>query len=159
VLALAGPVALLVLVNVIFAGYTTLSAAAFSSGTSPVVFAFLRDLTACCCFVPALLFFERRGARCPRAEHWGHIICLAALGVWGSQLMSALAISNLSPAVYGMLKPAVPAVTMALAVALGMQPCSARARSSQLKALGVLAAVGGAVSVVAASGEEREAKS
>ena len=156
--SLGGPVALLVLVNVLFSGYTTLSSAAFSSGTSPVVFAFLRDATACCCFVPALLLCERRGARVPRPEHWGHVVALAALGVWGSQLMSALAISYLSPAVYGLLKPAVPAVTMGLAVALGMQPCNARARASQLKALGVLAAVGGAVTVVAASGEEHEAK-
>ena len=157
------PVLVLVLVNVTFSSYTTVAGSAFKSGASPVVFAFLRDAVACCCFGPALVLWSRSDASAgfsvwPRHEHWPHFLGLAFLGVWGSQLMSALAIYNLSPAIYGLLKPSVPAVTMAIAIILGMQPFSLRARASQLKIVGVAAAVGGGVLIVLASGEDHEAK-
>ena len=156
------PVLVLVLVNVIFSAYTTVAGAAFKSGASPVVFAFLRDAVACCCFLPTLVWWSRNSAAgasvWPRREHWPHFLGLAFLGVWGSQLMSALAISNLSPAIYGLLKPTVPALTAAIAIALGMQPFSVRERASQLKVVGIAAAVGGGVLIVLASGEDHEAK-
>jgi drug/metabolite transporter (DMT)-like permease len=154
----AAPVVVLLLVNITFSAYTTLAAAAFRGGTSPVVFAFLRDAVAVCCFVPALALSSRSsgGPWRPRAEHFSLFLLLAFLGVWGSQLMSALAIANLSPAIYGLLKPSVPAVTMFIAVMLGMQRFNIRARASQFKAAGVAAAVGGAVLIVVASGEDHE---
>ena len=155
------PAALLVVVQLNFSLYSVLGSAAFHSGTSPIVFALLRDVVACCCFVPALLL-EARQARAsplrlvPRAEHALHFFALAATGVWGSQLMSALAIANLSAPIYGLVKPCVPVVTLAVAVAAGQHAFNLRTRASQLVVLGVLAAVGGAAFIVAASYVDRE---
>ena len=152
-----GPVALLVLVNLVFSGYAVLAASAFKSGTSPVVFALLRDLIACALFLAALA--RARPARLlPRAEHAGAFIALAISGVWGSQLFSALCISNLSAPIYSLLKPAVPVVTLVLAAAAGVAPFDLRTRPTRLTVAGVLLAIGGGAAIVAASFADRESK-
>ena len=151
----AAPVALLVLVNLLFSGYAVLGSAAFKSGTSPAVFALLRDLVACALFAASLL--RARPARLlPRAEHAGHFLALAATGVWGSQLMSALTIAYLSAPIYGLLKPAVPVVTLLVAAASGVAPFDLRTRATQLTVAGVLLAIGGGAAIVAASFADRE---
>jgi len=152
-----GPVALLVLVNLLFSGYAVLASSAFKSGTSPVVFALLRDLIACALFLAALA--RARPARLlPRAEHAGAFIALAISGVWGSQLFSALCISNLSAPIYSLLKPAVPVVTLVLAAAAGVAPFDLRTRPTRLTVAGVLLAIGGGAAIVAASFADRESK-
>ena len=149
------PVALLILVNLLFSGYAVLGSAAFKSGTGPAVFALLRDLIACALFALALL--RARPARpWPRAEHVGHFVLLAVTGVWGSQLMSALTIANLSAPIYGLLKPCVPVVTLALAAASGIAPFDLRTRATQLTVAGVTLAIGGGAAIVAASFADRE---
>jgi len=153
----AAPAALLVLVNLIFAGYAVLGSAAFKSGTSPAVFALLRDLIASALFLVALLR-ARPKRLTPRAEHVGHFIALACTGVWGSQLMSALTIANLSAPIYSLLKPAVPVVTLLAAAALGVARFDLRTRPTQLMVAGVLLAIGGGAGVVAVSFADRESK-
>jgi drug/metabolite transporter (DMT)-like permease len=151
------PIALLVLVNLLFSGYAVLASAAFKSGTSPVVFALLRDLIACALFLAALA--HTRPARLlPRAEHLGFFVALAVTGVWGSQLMSALCISYLSAPIYGLLKPAVPVVTLVVAAAVGVTPFDLRTRPTQLTVVGVLLAISGGAAIVAASFTDRESK-
>lgn len=155
--------AILLVVQLFFSLYAVLGSAAFKSGTSPVVFALLRDLVACACFAPALLAEEARRAAperrlVPRVEHAAYFFALALTGVWGSQLMSALAIANLSAPVYGLMKPCVPVVSLIAAVAVGQFAFDLRARASQLVVAGVLLAVGGAAFIVVASYEDRESK-
>lgn len=155
--------AVLLIVQLFFSLYAVLGSAAFKSGTSPVVFALLRDVVACACFVPALFLEEsRRPASTrrlvPRAEHALPFFTLALTGVWGSQLMSALAISNLSAPIYGLMKPCVPVVTLIVAVLVRQFAFDVRTRASQLVVGGVLLAVGGAAYIVAASYEDRESK-
>jgi len=155
--------AILVVVQLFFSLYAVLGSAAFKSGTSPVVFALLRDVVACACFFPALLAEEARRAAparrlVPRGEHAGAFFALALTGVWGSQLMSALAIANLSAPIYGLMKPCVPVVTLVVAALAGQFAFDIRTRASQLVVGGVLLAVGGAAYIVAASYEDRESK-
>jgi drug/metabolite transporter (DMT)-like permease len=163
-LPLLGPACMLLVVQLFFSLYAVLGSKAFKSGTSPVVFALLRDVVACACFVPALVLEESRrtggGARrlVPRAEHALAFFALAVTGVWGSQLMSALAISNLSAPIYGLMKPCVPVVTLTVSVLVGQFAFDIRTRASQLVVVGVLLAVGGAAYIVAASYEDRESK-
>ena len=153
-----GPAVVLVLVQLAFSTYAVLGSAAFHSGTSPAVFALLRDVIAVICFLPSL-YFESRYASprlLPRAEHFGHFFLLGILGVWGSQLMSALSIANLSAPIYGLLKPCAPVVSLLVAVAVGLQPFNIRTRASKLLLAGVLLSVGGAAYIVGASYQDRE---
>ena len=149
----------LLLVQLAFSAYAVLGSAAFRSGTSPTVFALLRDLIAVGCFLPTLYFESRAQASprlLPRAEHLGQLLLLGILGVWGSQLMSALSIANLSAPIYGLLKPCAPVVSLVVAVAVGLQQFNIRTRASQLLVAGVLLSVGGAAYIVGASYQDRE---
>ena len=151
------PALTLIAVQFAFSAYAVLSSAAFKGGTSPAVFALLRDLIALLCFLPAL-YFSHASRLLPRFEHLGHFLLLGVFGVWGSQLMSALTIANLSAPIYGLLKPCAPVVSLGAAVALGAQPFDIRARPSQLIAAGVLLSVAGAAYIVGASYQDRESK-
>jgi drug/metabolite transporter (DMT)-like permease len=155
--------ALLLIVQLFFSLYAVLGSAAFKSGTSPVVFALLRDFVACSCFIPSLYFEESRRPVpvrrfIPRTEHAFFFFALALTGVWGSQLMSALAIANLSAPIYGMMKPCVPVVTLIVAVFVGQFSFDIRARASQLVVGGVILAVSGAAYIVVASAVDSESK-
>ena len=147
------PVLLLIIVNLIFSGYVVYAKLALTSGTSPEVFALLRDLIACILFVPTLWLVERRkppAARrfWPRQEHWGLIIALGVLGVFGAQLLGSISLSFLSSATYGLLSPATPVFTLLVSLAVGVDTVNVRAVGSWVKLLGVLVTVGGAVVIV-----------
>lgn len=152
----AVPVALLVVVNVIFSGYQVLTEFALKTGMNAVVFALLRDAVAVACFLPTHFFVESRRPVAerqvwPKPEHSGYVTALGFLGVWGAQLLSSLAISNLSATLYGLLTPTVPVVTLVVSVLAGIDTLSARSAASWLKVSGVLITVAGAASVVAFS--------
>jgi drug/metabolite transporter (DMT)-like permease len=149
------PAGILTLVQFLFSCYAVLGSATFHNGMSPAVFALLRDVVAMGCFVPALLLSHPLRL-VPAPEHWGHFFMLALLGVWGSQLMSALTISCLSAPLYGLLKPCAPVVTLLVAILLGSQRFSIVSRSSQLIVAGVMLSVAGAATIVGASFNDRE---
>jgi len=149
------PAGILVLVQFLFSSYAVLGASTFHNGTSPAVFALLRDVVALGCFVPALLL-SRPPRLIPAPEHWGFFFLLALLGVWGSQLMSALTISCLSAPLYSLMKPCVPVVTLLVAVLMGSQRFSIASRSSQLLVAAVTLSVAGAATIVGASFSDRE---
>ena len=93
------PVTLLIIVNTIFSGYVVLTAQALKGSANAVVFAFLRDVGASAILMPACYFTSR--TFWPKSEHWGQFILLGGLGVWGAQLLSSLAIKNLTALNYG----------------------------------------------------------
>jgi len=153
------PIALLIFVQIIFSGYAVLGSAAFKSGTSPIVFAFLRDLIAICFFVPSFVVEELRSSKSagrgvrflPRQEDVPYFFLLAVQGVWGSQLMSALTISNLSAPIYGLLKPAVPIVTYVASVVVGVTPFNIKTQETRYTIVGVILAIAGCIVIVADS--------
>jgi drug/metabolite transporter (DMT)-like permease len=150
---------LLILVQMIFSGYAVLGSAAFKSGTSPIVFAFLRDLIALCLFIPSFIVEEIRSSKAsnrraqflPRHEDLPHFFLLGVQGVWGSQLMSALTINNLSAPIYGLLKPAVPIVTYIASVVVGVTPFDIKTIETRYTIFGVLLAIIGCIVIVADS--------
>jgi drug/metabolite transporter (DMT)-like permease len=156
----AFPLLLLVVVQAIFSGYVTLTSAALSSSSSssaspsPLVFALLRDTLASVLFLGALAGKELRkppGPQrlwLPRREHFGYLIALGALAVFGTQLLGVLAIRNLSAPVYGFLTPTVPVVTLLASYLFGLDAFRVRNRGSWLKVVGIAITVGGAVFVV-----------
>jgi len=156
------PIALLIFVQIIFAGYAVFGSAAFKSGTSPIVFAFLRNVIASCCFIPSFIIEEYYTSKAshrpmrllPKQEHTFYFILLGIQGVWGSQLMSALTISNLSAPIYGLLKPMVPIVTYIISVIFGVTPFEIKTRETKYTILGVLLAIIGCIVIVADSSAE-----
>jgi drug/metabolite transporter (DMT)-like permease len=157
------PLLILTLVSAITSGYTVLTEATLASGTSPVVFAFLRDLVALALFIPALVVSEtwsRRRCRSratesdapvelwPRREHGAYFVLLALLGVFGGQLCGAISISYLSASLYGLLTPTVPAFALIVGYAVGFETFRIREASSWLKLLGIAVSIGGAAVIV-----------
>jgi drug/metabolite transporter (DMT)-like permease len=149
------PLLLLVLVQTIFSGYVVLTAASLSSkNTPPLIFALLRDAVASSCFLAALLC---SGApRLPRRDHYGYIIALGGLAVFGTQLLGVLAIRSLSAVIYGFLTPVVPVVTVFISYALGMDTFDPRSSASWRKVGGVIVTVSGAVFIVASAAPAEE---
>ena len=146
------PVLLLTLVNACFSGYQVLSKLAFQEGTSPIVYALLRDGIATALFLPTLYARERalpaeERQLLPRREHLSHFFALG-LCLWASSIMSALAISYLSPVLYALLTPTAPVVTLLLSYLLGQEVFAPLRPGSWLKCAGILASVGGATVLV-----------
>jgi drug/metabolite transporter (DMT)-like permease len=147
------PLLLLCVVQTIFSGYVILTSASLgSSNVSPLVFAFLRDSMATGLFVTTLTLRERLWPTgqplVPRREHYGHIIALGLLAVFGTQLLGVLAIRNLSAAVYGFLTPTVPVVTLLVSYALGLDVFRPRELASWAKVGGIAVTLAGAVFIV-----------
>ena len=148
----AFPIFLLILVNACFSGYQVLSALAFKSGASPLVFAFVRDVIASSLFIPTLYIVESRlpaeqQQLWPHREHAFYFFLLGVL-VFGTSVYSALAIKSLSAAVYGLLTPTAPVFTILISWIVGVEVFNPRAFSSWAKVLGILLSVGGALLLV-----------
>lgn len=153
--ARAGPILLLILVNLNFSGYAVLASLAFrASSLSPVVFALLRDAVASACFAAALCATaarvpaDERGPLVPTREHAALFGALGLIGVFSS-MFGALAISLTSGVVYGLMTPLVPCITLIVSFALGLEVFKPQEGASWVKAAGIALAVGGAVSIVA----------
>jgi drug/metabolite transporter (DMT)-like permease len=152
------PPLLLVGVNVAISGYTILSALTFKNGTvSPIAFSLMRDIVACCCFIPSLLFSQRHAAPeerqlVPLVEHWGLFAALGLLGVF-SQMLGALSISLTSALVYGLFSPSVPVITILVSFVVGIEVFHPQEAASWAKVAGILACLSGAgIIVVLGSG-------
>jgi len=123
---------------------------------SAEAFAFLRDVLATALFVPTCYLAEKRRPEeqrqfWPRREHWGHMIALGVMGVWGAQLLGALAISKLSATTYGLLSPTVPVITLLVSLAVGIDSFMVRSAASWLKVSGIVITVTGAIIIVVLS--------
>lgn len=146
------PVLLMIMVQCIFGGYSVFTSRAFKSASnlSPLVFAFCRDAAASMLLMGMAAFAEFRQPPekrrlVPAREDLGIFVGLGLLGVWGSQGLSALAISNLSALNFSVLEPAMPVVTLALSLLLGVEKWNSKQWQSWGKAVGVLVTVGGAI--------------
>ena len=123
-----------------------------SSPISPIVFSLLRDVIACACFIPTLLFSQRRvppeeKQLAPLVEHWGLFAALGLLGVF-SQMLGALSISLTSALVYGLFSPSVPVITILISFLAGVEVFRPREAASWAKAAGIVACLGGAAAIV-----------
>lgn len=146
--ALAG-----IYVNIIFGGYSVVTAIALKHGTlNPIVYAFLRDIFASCILLTAAYIKESKRPIAERRfwidkEDLGYFILIGLLMVWGAQGMSALAIANLTPSYFSLLSPLMPVVTLSLAFATRLEKFRSNHWSSWGKVFGLLICVGGAVTM------------
>jgi drug/metabolite transporter (DMT)-like permease len=139
----------LLLAFTIFSGYTVLMKKAISDGTSPLVLALLRELIATSVLLPAAWAVEQRRPASerrfwPAREDRGDFVLLGSLMIWGTQLLSALALDHLSANSYALLAPSVPVFCLVIAVAAGSESFDLSTRPSQLKIAAVFVTVVGA---------------
>ena len=145
--------ALLLLVQVIFAGYSILTATALTGagGPSPLVFAFLRDCTGSLLLLGSAWAVESRAAQ-PRfwiqRDDQGAVLLCGLLSVYCAQGCSALALANITPLFFGLCQPAMPVATLALSLGLGLEPFAPRSAASWGKLGGIAVTVGGALAMV-----------
>jgi drug/metabolite transporter (DMT)-like permease len=151
----AAPPLVLLFCFAVFSGYTVLTKTAIKSGASPTVLCFLRECVATCALLPAAYLTQRRtgGRFWPAREHAGDFVILGSVMVYGVQMLSALAISRLSPINYALWAPLVPVATLFIALLTGYEYFHRGASSSWLKVAGIGVAVVGAIVVATGAAE------
>lgn len=145
-------IAVLIFVQIAFGGYAVVAKYAVSNGTNPVVFALLRDVFGgAVLLVAAKLQCMRDGTRfLPRTGDLFGFMILGLTGVWGSQLLSVLAIDRLSPINFALMQPGLPIFSVFWCLALGVESLSCRIRADVVKLGGLILASAGAMIVVVA---------
>jgi drug/metabolite transporter (DMT)-like permease len=142
-----------IFVNIVFGGYSVVTAAALTgSHTAPIVYAFLRDAAASAVLLSAAWAVESRRPA-PDRRVWvdradvGVFVLIGLLMVYGAQGMSAMALANIPASYFSLLSPLMPVVTLAVSLALRLETFRAGAWQSWAKVVGLLVCVAGAVSM------------
>ena len=116
-------------------GYTVLAQAALSTNDSisPEMFALLRDSGASTLLMLSTYFVHRQSISTssalgnsytdtlPTREHFGLLVLCGACGVWGGQLLGAIAIKELGAVTFSVMQPAQPVLTLIISAAIGME--------------------------------------
>ena len=92
-------------------GYTVLAQAALDS-ISPELFALIRDSGASC--VLMTVAYSRSKRFWPEREHIPLLMMCGACGVWGGQLLGAIAIKELGGVLFSVMQPAQPVQLLCL---------------------------------------------
>ncbi|GLJ19641.1 hypothetical protein SUGI_0355710 [Cryptomeria japonica] len=128
-------------------GLTTLSKAAFSEGLNHFVFVVYSNALAAIIICP-LAFFVDRGKRPPLTCYMlGRFFLLALCGISVMQNCVFTGVSYTSPTLATAMANLIPAFTFVLSLLFRVEKVNMRNSSSQLKALGTLISVGGAMIV------------
>ena len=145
------PCFILTVAFTIFSFYTILVKAATSGGTSPIVLAFQRECIATSALLPAA-YWSQRLKRDPAQRRFlvdredvGDVMLLGVVMVFGVQVLSALAISRVTPVNYALLAPLVPVLTLGFALLARYEYFNRSSWQSWTKVVGILVTVSGAV--------------
>lgn len=153
------PVLTLTFCFTIFSAYTVVVKIALSDNTSPLVLAFLREVIALGILMP---YSWITVARRPVAERkfWIEqedaifIIFLGLTMGFGVQVLSALALKNISALNYALLAPSVPPMNLSISIFTGYEYFSRHSRNSWLKVSGIIISVIGSIAVALTASAE-----
>ena len=142
-----GPAGAMVVVMLVFSGYTVLMRGAISHGSNPLVLGLLREVLALCLLLP-YAYLRERGRPAPnfwpRPADLGNFFILGLLMIWCVQLLSALALQFITAGQYSLFAPSVPVFCLLSAWSMGQETID-RSRASQLKLASVAITMVGAI--------------
>ncbi|WVZ78200.1 hypothetical protein U9M48_025949 [Paspalum notatum var. saurae] len=126
-----------------YAGFHVVSRVALDMGLSKLVYPVYRNLIALCLLAPFAYFLERTGPSMTPGFLLQFFL-LALCGITANQGFYLLGRDNTSPTFASAIQNSVPAITFAMAAALGIERVRLRRRDGLAKAAGTLLCVAGA---------------
>jgi drug/metabolite transporter (DMT)-like permease len=127
-----------------YAGFHVVSRLALNMGVSKLVFPVYRNLIALCLLAPSAYFLERKDRPAMTPAFLLQFFLLALCGITANQGFYLLGLDNTSPTFASAIQNSVPAITFAMAAALGIERVRLRRRDGLAKAAGTLLCVAGA---------------
>ncbi|XP_066321013.1 protein WALLS ARE THIN 1-like [Miscanthus floridulus] len=127
-----------------YAGFHVVSRLALNMGVSKLVFPVYRNLIALCLLAPFAYFLERKDRPAMTPGFLLQFFLLALCGITANQSFYLLGLDNTSPTFASAIQNSVPAITFAMAAALGIERVRLRRRDGLAKAAGTLLCVAGA---------------
>lgn len=132
-------------VQILYAGFQVLASAALSSGTSRSVFPVYRNAIAAVLIAPLAFFMERRTRPGLTFFKLSQFFLCGLIGICINQTLFLAGLYYTSATFAATVQNLTPALTFAIAAALGIERIRIKRREGQAKALGVLIGVGGAM--------------
>ncbi|AQK61152.1 Protein WALLS ARE THIN 1-like [Zea mays] len=127
-----------------YAGFHVVSRLALNMGVSKLVFPVYRNLIALCLLAPFAYFLEKKDRPAMTPAFLLQFFLLALCGITANQGFYLLGLDNTSPTFASAIQNSVPAITFAMAAALGIERVRLRRRDGLAKAAGTVLCVAGA---------------
>jgi drug/metabolite transporter (DMT)-like permease len=127
-----------------YAGFHVVSRLALNMGVSKLVFPVYRNLIALCLLAPSAYFLERKDRPAMTPGLLLQLFLLALCGITANQGFYLLGLDNTSPTFASAIQNSVPAITFAMAAALGIERVRLRRRDGLAKVAGTALCVAGA---------------
>ncbi|KAG0531291.1 hypothetical protein BDA96_04G011000 [Sorghum bicolor] len=127
-----------------YAGFHVVSRLALNMGVSKLVFPVYRNLIALCLLAPFAYFLEKKDRPAMTPAFLLQFFLLALCGITANQGFYLLGLDNTSPTFASAIQNSVPAITFAMAAALGIERVRLRRRDGLAKVAGTMLCVAGA---------------
>ncbi|KAF8677283.1 hypothetical protein HU200_046768 [Digitaria exilis] len=127
-----------------YAGFHVVSRLALNMGVSKLVFPVYRNLIALCLLAPFAYFLEKKDRPAMTPSFLLQFFLLALCGITANQGFYLLGLDNTSPTFASAIQNSVPAITFAMAAALGIERVRLRRRDGLAKVSGTALCVAGA---------------
>ncbi|KAG6524243.1 hypothetical protein ZIOFF_014149 [Zingiber officinale] len=130
--------------QVCYAGFHIVSRTALNMGISKIVFPVYRNIIALALLAPFAYFLEKKDRPPLTLSFLFQLFLLALCGITANQGFYLLGLYYLSPTYASAIQNSVPAITFAMAAALGLEQINIKCRYGVAKVVGTVASIGGA---------------